>query len=159
MSFTLKVATKSWIQYQNLHCNSCQVDLQVIRIPLREDQMPTEYIDTIVDALKNEPASTPCIFSCQMGKGRTTLGMIAAALVKEISITGELKKMTEADLIPEATFKDLVYNKFEKIEVETNNEEVDPYTAGNYDVIKQLCSTCQVEILKVFLWINKITLA
>ena len=110
--------------------------------------MPTEYIDTIVDALKNEPASTPCIFSCQMGKGRTTLGMIAAALVKEITITGELKKMTEANLIPEATFKDLVYNKFEKIEVETNNEEVDPYTAGNYDVIKQLCSTCQVQIIE-----------
>jgi len=51
--------------------------------------------------------------------------------------------MTEANLIPEATFKDLVYSKFEKIVVETNNEEVDPYTAGNYDVIKQLCSTCQ----------------
>ena len=136
--------------FEDIRYNSGQVDLQVIRIPLQEDQMPTEYIDTIVDALKNEPASTPCIFSCQMGKGRTTLGMIAAALVKEITITGELKKMTEANLIPEATFKDLVYNKFEKIEVETNNEEVDPYTAGNYDVIKQLCSTCQVKIIEKY---------
>ena len=53
--------------------------------------MPTDYIDIVVDALKNEPASTPCIFSCQMGKGRTTLGMIAACLVKEIIITSELR--------------------------------------------------------------------
>ena len=53
--------------------------------------MPTDYIDIVVDALKNEPASTPCIFSCQMGKGRTTLGMIAACLVKEIIITAELR--------------------------------------------------------------------
>ena len=54
-------------------------------------QMPTEYIDTIVESLKHEPASTPCIFNCQMGKGRTTLGMVAACLVKEITITAELR--------------------------------------------------------------------
>ena len=119
----------------------CEVDLKVVRIPLQEDQMPTEYIDIIVDSLKNEPASTPCIFSCQMGKGRTTLGMISASLVKEITITAELKKMTEAGLIPETTFKDLVYTKFEKTNVVVNAEEEDPYTAGNYEVIKQLCAT------------------
>ena len=62
-----------------------------MRIPLQEDQMPTEYIDVIVDTLKREPASTPCVFSCQMGKGRTTLGMVAACLVKEITITAELR--------------------------------------------------------------------
>ena len=81
-------------------CQSkCEVDLQVIRIPLQEDQMPTEYIDTIVDALKNEPASTPCIFSCQMGKGRTTLGMAAACLVKEITLTAELRSVQKYDYL------------------------------------------------------------
>ena len=49
--------------------------------------------------------------------------------------------MTEADLIPQATFKDLIHQKFEKVECEST-EEVDPYTAGNYDVIKQLTATC-----------------
>ncbi len=68
-----------------------QVELEVVRIPLQEDQMPTEYIDEIVNILKGEPASTPCVFSCQMGKGRTTLGMVAACLVKEITITAELR--------------------------------------------------------------------
>ena len=69
----------------------CNVDLVVIRIPVQEDQMPTESLDAIIDALKDEPASTPCVFNCQMGKGRTTLGMVAACLVKEITITAELR--------------------------------------------------------------------
>ena len=48
--------------------------------------------------------------------------------------------MTEANLIPESTYKDLIYSKFEKIDCVPSEEE-DPYTAGNYDVIKQLCNT------------------
>ena len=58
---------------------------------VQDVQMPTESIDTIIDALKDEPASTPCVFNCQMGKGRTTLGMVVASLVKEIAITAELR--------------------------------------------------------------------
>ena len=45
----------------------------------------------MVEALKNEPASTPCVFSDQMGRGRTTTGMIGACLIKEIQITTELR--------------------------------------------------------------------
>ena len=69
----------------------CNVNLVVVRIPVQEDQMPTESIDAIIDILKDEPASTPCIFNCQMGKGRTTLGMVAATLVKELILTAELR--------------------------------------------------------------------
>jgi hypothetical protein len=32
--------------------------------------------DILVDSLKQEPAATQCVFSCQMGRGRTTLGTI-----------------------------------------------------------------------------------
>ena len=69
----------------------CKVDIVVVRIPNQEDQMPVESMDMIIDALKDEQASTPCIFNCQMGKGRTTLGMMVASLIKEISITAELR--------------------------------------------------------------------
>ena len=62
------------------------------RIPVTEERSPGEdCFDMMVEALKTEPASTPCVFSCQMGKGRTTLGMVAACLVKEITITAELR--------------------------------------------------------------------
>ena len=62
------------------------------RCPVNEDCAPgEECFDIIVDLLKNEPASTPCIFSDMMGRGRTTLGMIVACLIKEIQITTELR--------------------------------------------------------------------
>ena len=69
----------------------CNVALKVICVPMGEDHMPIDYMDTIIDALKNEPASTPCVFNCQMGKGRTTVGMVAACLIKEIILTTELR--------------------------------------------------------------------
>merc|ERR1711976_418652 len=76
------------------------------RVPVVEERAPREEcFDMIVDSLKGEAASTNCVFSCQMGRGRTTLGMIVACMVKEIQITTELKKMAEVGLLPEETTK------------------------------------------------------
>ena len=70
----------------------CNVNLEIIHIPVIENQGPSMVnFDSIVAALKNEPASTPCVFSCQMGKGRTTVGLVTALLVKEIQLTTELR--------------------------------------------------------------------
>ena len=55
----------------------------------------------MVEGLKNEPASTPCVFSDQMGRGRTTAGMIAACLIKEIQITTELRSVELQTMIHE----------------------------------------------------------
>ena len=66
--------------------------LTVNRIPITEEHAPAEYcFDMMLDILKNEPASVPCVFSDQMGRGRTTLGMVIACLIKEIQITSELR--------------------------------------------------------------------
>ena len=49
----------------------------MVRIPLVEDSPAKEScIDLLVDSLKQEPASTQCVFSCQAGLGRTTLGLL-----------------------------------------------------------------------------------
>merc|ERR1719188_2979450 len=53
---------------------TCNVDLQVFRISMVEDKMPEEEcFDAVIDILKNEPASTPVVFSCQMGKEEPVL--------------------------------------------------------------------------------------
>ena len=45
-------------------------------VPVVEERAPDEScFDILVESLKNEPASTQCVFSCQMGRGRTSLGM------------------------------------------------------------------------------------
>ena len=66
--------------------------ISYLRIPVTEERSAGEdSFDMMVEALKNEPASTPCVFSDQMGRGRTTIGMIGACLIKEIQITTELR--------------------------------------------------------------------
>ena len=62
------------------------------RIPVTEERAPAEFcFDLMTDILKGESASVPCVFSDQQGRGRTTLGMVIACLIKEIQITSELK--------------------------------------------------------------------
>ena len=69
---------------------------------MTEERSPGEdCFDMMVEGLKNEPASTPCVFSDQMGRGRTTAGMIAACLIKEIQITTELRSVQLQTMIHE----------------------------------------------------------
>ena len=69
--------------------------LQIVRVPfLEEKALPVECFDIIVDALKAEnPAKTQCIFSSQLGKSRTTLGMTVASIIKSVQMTTKLDKV------------------------------------------------------------------
>ena len=50
-------------------------NLDMIRVPVVEESAPREAcFNILVDSLKQEPAGTQCVFSCQAGRGRTTLG-------------------------------------------------------------------------------------
>jgi len=113
-------------------------NLQCHRIPVAEERAPAEYcFDMILDILKNEPASTPCVFSDQMGRGRTTLGMVVACLIKEIQITSELRNMEKIDLVSKNTVSDLIHQKFESALPKTQDDD-DPFIKGEFDVIKEL---------------------
>merc|ERR1712106_340866 len=118
------------------------VNLVVVNVPVVEDQASSsgKTFDHIINHLKDEPASTPCVFSCQMGRGRTTLGMVVACLIKEIQLTGDLKVMNDMNLVSSDTLKDLLYEKFERITYEPVEDE-DPMCKGEFEVIKQLCET------------------
>jgi len=113
-------------------------NLNTFRIPVTEERSPGEdCFDMMVEGLKNEPASTPCVFSDQMGRGRTTAGMIAACLIKEIQITTELRKMESIDLVSKATVDDLIFQKFES-PLPKSQDDDDPFIKGEFDVIKEL---------------------
>lgn len=113
-------------------------DLEMVRIPLVEDAPAKEScIDLLVDSLKQEPASTQCVFSCQAGLGRTTLGMIIACQVKEIQICSELRKMAEMGIgISKETAEDLIQQKFEFPLPKSSDD--DKLLRGEFDVIKEL---------------------
>merc|ERR1712168_1181440 len=58
--------------------------MTVVRVPFNEQRaMPESCFDIIVTALTSEnAATTQCIFSSQLGSGRSTLGMVIASIVK-----------------------------------------------------------------------------
>merc|ERR1712001_571935 len=113
-------------------------ELSVHRIPVTEERSAGEAcFDMIVELLKNEPASMPCIFSDQMGRGRTTSGMVIASLIKEIQITTELRKMEQIELVSKATVDDLIQQKFESPLPRCPDDD-DPFIKGEFDVIKEL---------------------
>jgi len=108
------------------------------RIPANEERAPAEFcFDMITSILKEIPAAVPCIFSDQMGRGRTTNTMVIACLVKEIQITTELKKMEELDLVAKSTVADLIQQKFE-FPLPKCQDDDDPFVKGEFDVIKEL---------------------
>merc|ERR1719412_824106 len=113
-------------------------DHECVMVPVVEERAPDEScFDILVESLKNEPASTQCVFSCQMGRGRTTLGMVVSCLIKEIQITSELKKMAEIDLVSKDVIETLIKQKFEA-PLPKNQDDDDPFIKGEFDVIKEL---------------------
>ena len=50
-----------------------------------DEKAPNEKdFDDILSVLREQSPETACVFNCQMGKGRTTTGMILACLMKDI---------------------------------------------------------------------------
>merc|ERR1712215_415474 len=102
-----------------------------------EKALPEECFDIIVKALVEEnPAKTQCIFSSQLGKGRTTFGMVIAATVKAIQMSTKLNKMVETGIGSREWADGIIHKTFEEL---TASEDLkDAYLMGEFDVIKEL---------------------
>jgi len=113
-------------------------DHECVIVPVVEERAPDEScFDILVESLKNEPASTQCVFSCQMGRGRTTLGMVVTCLIKEIQVTSELRRMADIELVSKDVIDSLIVQKFEA-PLPKNQDDDDPFIKGEFDVIKEL---------------------
>ena len=57
----------------------------ISRLPIVDEKAPREVdFDAMLAKMREEDPDTACIFNCQMGKGRTTTGMILACLLKDV---------------------------------------------------------------------------
>jgi len=112
--------------------------MSIIRVPVLEEKaLPEECFDIIVKALAEEnPAKTQCIFSSQLGKGRTTFGMVIAAIVKAIQMSTKLNKMVETGIGSRAWADGIIHKTFE--ELAASEDLKDSYLMGEFDVIKEL---------------------
>merc|ERR1712123_68606 len=90
-----------------------------------------------VKALAEEnPAKTQCIFSSQLGKGRTTLGMTIASIIKAIQMSTKLNKMVETGIGSKDWADGIIHKTFE--ELAASEDLKDSYLMGEFDVIKEL---------------------
>ncbi|KAL4574619.1 hypothetical protein LXL04_021454 [Taraxacum kok-saghyz] len=66
--------------YLELQTQKFLVDYE--RIPVTDEKSPKEQdFDTLVDRISTADLKTEIIFNCQMGRGRTTTGMVIATLI------------------------------------------------------------------------------
>ena len=57
------------------------------RIPVSHEQSPTDpYIDEYFKAFADTPTDWPVVFSCGMGIGRTTYGMVIGLLIRRAQL-------------------------------------------------------------------------
>jgi len=112
--------------------------MQVLRVPVIEEKaLPESALDIIVNALKGEnPATTQCIFSSQLGQGRTTLGMTVACIVKAVLMSTKLNKMVETGIGSPEWAENIIKKSFE--ELAQSDDLKDSYLMGEFDVIKEL---------------------
>jgi len=112
--------------------------LDVVRVPVLEEKaLPEEIFDIIVSKLVNEPpANTQCIFSSQLGQGRTTLGMVVACIIKAVQMSGKLNKMVESGIGSKDWAESIIQKTF--MELAPSEDLKDPYLMGEFDVVKEL---------------------
>merc|ERR1739846_239730 len=81
-------------------------DLSYFRLPIVDEKAPLDIdFDAALTAMRQTDPDSACVFNCQMGKGRTTTGMILACLVKDI-IHGDQSKKYYVDDTVGADFGD-----------------------------------------------------
>merc|ERR1719153_374638 len=89
--------------------------LQTTRVHFDEQRaLPEECFDLIAKALSgSSAATTQCVFSSQLGQGRSTLGMVIASIVKAMQMITKLNKMVEAGMAEKSWAANIIKSKFE----------------------------------------------
>jgi len=112
--------------YEQLKQIDNSFNLDYARMPIVDEKAPRECdFDAMVAELKDVDENTACVFNCQMGKGRTTTGMIVACLIKDLVQAGEVK--------------DFPFLKADKAEIPDEEEFLDEeHRFGNFEVLEKL---------------------
>merc|ERR1712168_571150 len=112
--------------------------LSVVRVPFNEQRaVPVECFDTIIKALSSEnAATTQCVFSSQLGSGRSSLGMVIASILKAVQMMTKLNKMVEAGMAERSWADNIIKSKF--MDPLPSEDNKDAFMRGGFEVIKQL---------------------
>jgi len=77
------------------------------RAPIVDEKAPKEAdFDDILNVMREQGPDTACVFNCQMGKGRTTTGMILACIIKDVLYGDPSKTYYVDDIVKPDDYSD-----------------------------------------------------
>ncbi|KAL0085283.1 inositol hexakisphosphate-domain-containing protein [Phycomyces blakesleeanus] len=129
--------------FQSIVDEGYQVDY--LRIPITDEQAPIpDVFDQLVQRMLSANAGVDALFNCQMGRGRTTTGMVTACLMSMILKNDSLADMTSSYIVdpssePSTPVSSSALGLYNKV-VDESFEERERYLNGEYKIILQLVS-------------------
>ncbi len=122
--------------YQQVIAHGYKVDY--LRCPITDEQAPIpEVFDLLLERLIVRPGTTDAIFNCQMGRGRTTTGMVVTTLVE--MIVG-VKELLEDEAASDDEFALPLVKPADYIDEEGTDATRQRYLDGEYKLIQHLIS-------------------
>jgi len=121
-----------------------QVDY--LRIPITDEQAPIpDVFDQLVTRLQGANTGVDVLFNCQMGRGRTTTGMVTACLMTMILKNDLVMDMTnsyvvESSTAPLASSGDLGELSLYNLDEDEAHQAAERYVNGEYKIVLQLVS-------------------
>ncbi|KAM0753591.1 hypothetical protein T439DRAFT_322487 [Meredithblackwellia eburnea MCA 4105] len=118
------------------------LDVDYLRLPVTDEQAPIPGVfSTIEERVSNALTNTSSdslgfVFSCQMGRGRTTTGMVAAALVSNILFGNQTLFDMSSSVVELETASQ--YDKGT-----WDGREAEPFLQGEYKLVLQLVAVLQ----------------
>ncbi|KAJ7557303.1 hypothetical protein O6H91_05G121100 [Diphasiastrum complanatum] len=112
--------------YEGLRGEGFPVDYE--RVPITDEKSPKERdFDLLVQRISRTDAGTAFVFNCQMGRGRTTTGMVIATLIHQGRMGIGLRRISSRAQVHESDD--------EHYEVPDNEEA---FRRGEYTVVRSL---------------------
>ncbi|CAO0789328.1 unnamed protein product [Mucor circinelloides] len=135
-----QVETPSQV-FESIRAEGYQVDY--LRIPITDEQAPIpDVFDQLIHRMRDANQGVDVIFNCQMGRGRTTTGMIVASLLSMILSNDAIGDMADSFMVDSSSTSTI--NPFSpNSNYENEDESYDErerYQNGEYRVILQLVS-------------------
>lgn len=110
------------------------------RIPITDEQAPIPHVfDLVLQEVEQMGPEIFLMFNCQMGRGRTTTGMVIAYLSQLLREKGATKSV----LTPSNDDDSLLVKSVNSLTLGEQERERERYLHGEYKVILQLISVLQ----------------
>ncbi|RCH91776.1 hypothetical protein CU097_012255, partial [Rhizopus azygosporus] len=126
--------------FASIRAEGYQVDY--LRIPITDEQAPIpDVFDQLIQRMQEANQGYDIMFNCQMGRGRTTTGMVVASLLSMILSNDAIGDMTDSFMVDSSSnVNTTMFSLQSDEEIDESYEERERYENGEYRIILQLVS-------------------